>query len=163
MDPFLQPGGGQEFSPPKIAEPTQSRWLQRSEGQFWRGRYLLCTFRRFNALSAVCRGRGHHSGRTKKQCTRPQQNICPRHPNKCWSHLSTSHSGRHTEAQWSRSLSLLQITAAEVYQSLRGFYCLPYLFYCCSHPKLQHIIKRRGEECCKPCTTQTGKKQMNCL
>lgn len=91
--------------PPKIAEPTQSGRLQRSEGQFWRRRYLLCTFRHFNALSAVCGGREHHSGRTKKQCTRPQQNICPRHPNNCWSHLSTSHSGRHTEAQWSPSLS----------------------------------------------------------
>lgn len=105
---FLQPGrrlGVQQPSHPKIAEPTQSRWLQRSEGQFSERRYLLCTFRQFNALSAARRGREHHSGRTKKQCTRPQQNICPRHPNKCWSHLSTSHSGRHTEAQWSPSLS----------------------------------------------------------
>lgn len=154
----LQPGGDPEFSNTEIAEPTQSRWLQRSEGQFWRGGYLLCTFRQFNALSAVCPGREHHSGRTKKQCTQPQQNICPRHPNKRWSHLSTSHSGRHTEAQWSRSLSCYKkkhpqrfISLLEAFIYLFSYFTAALIQNCCI------IIKRQGEECCKPCTIQIGK------
>lgn len=119
--PAGQQEGGHKFTPPpKNSIANTSEWLECSEGSFWRKGSLLCTFRHFNAVSAVCGGREHHSGRTKQRRTRPQPNICPHHPNKGWSHSSTSHSGSHTEARWSRSLR--KVAPAEVYQSLEGVF-----------------------------------------